>query len=253
MAGFEQVHVHRKLDFLGSASYQGNTGLIIPTRKIFDETFFTDADEHDWTENTAGCTIDHASVDGGATTITGDNTAAQDCGEIVGIAQWSAAYNCGMLAKVKISQITETCITIGFVDQGENTNDHVAGEIDAAALRDMSTTQDWCGFTFDTDQTTDVWYVGASEATTEGTPVAADGSLAPVADTYFYVVVQTDTSGNVTFYYGTKIDRLVAVGYLPDAIAAASSNLLAPYVGFITHAKGAQVCTISRVITWQDN
>jgi glycine cleavage system aminomethyltransferase T len=177
----------------------------------------------------------------------------EDCGELYHTAQWSAASNCGMLAKVKISQITQVAVAVGFVDAYENTNDHIAMEVDAAALRNCSSTADFCGMIFDTDATTDVWYCGASNNGTEGTPVAAVGSLAPTANTYFYVMVQTDTVGNVTFYYGSKIDNLVAVGYLPSAIAYASTNLLAPYVGFIAHETTAEVCTISRIVTWQDN
>ena len=254
MAGFEQVRVNRFLDFVGAAGHQGNTGLIIPKLKIFDSGFTRTSTYDGWSSTTGanGCTLAASSTEGGAVTMTMGGT-DEDCGELYHTASWSAAYNCGMLAKVKISQITNVCVTVGMVDAYENTNDHVAGEIDSAALRNMSNTADWCGMTFDTDQTTDVWYVGASNNGTEGTPVAATGSLVPTADTYFYTVLQTDTSGNVTFYYGSKIDNLSAVGYLPGAIAHASTNLLAPYIGFIAHETAAKVCTVSRVIVWQDN
>lgn len=252
MAGFQQVDIARMLTFEQAAAHQGNiAGPPIPKLKIFDEGFFTDADEHDWAEQVYGATIDHSAVDGGATTITGSGV-AEDCGELLGTAQWSPASNVGMLAKVKISATTNVCVTVGFVDVKENTNDHVAGEIDGAALRVMANTADWAGFTFDTDQNTDVWYVGASKDGAEVTPVAAVGSLAPAANTYFYVCVKTDTAGNVSFYYGTQIDRLVGVGFLAAKIAYASTDLLAPYVGFLAHS-GALVCTVSRVIVWQDN
>lgn len=254
MAGFQQVKVSGLLDFLGEAKHQGNTGLIIPKLKILDCGFAGVSTLYGWTSTTGanGCTLAAAAVDGGAITLTMGGT-DEDCGEFYHTAQWSPASNCGMLAKVKISQLTQVCVTVGMVDAYENTNDHVAGEIDTASLRNNSNTADWCGMTFDTDQTTDVWYVGASNNGTEGTPVAAKGSLIPTANTYFYVALQTDTAGNVQFYYGNKIDRLAAVGYLPTAIAYASTNLLTPYIGFIAHEATAEVCTISRVITWQDN
>ena len=240
--------------FRQEAKYNANlVGPPIPNVKVFDCGFAADQSEYDWTEEEDnGTTIAHSSVDGGAVTITASGT-NDDCGELAHTAQWSAASNCGMLAKVKISAITAVNVCIGFVDAIENTDDHVAMEISAAALRNCSTTADFCGMIFDTDQTTDVWYLGASNNGTEGTPVAATGSLAPEADTYFYVSVQTDTAGNVLFYYGTSIRELKPVGILPTAIAYTSANLLAPYVGFIARDTNAQVCTVSRIVTWQDN
>lgn len=250
----QQVKVERELLFRGAAAYQGNSGLIIPKKKIFDSGFTRTAAYDGWSSTTGanGCTLAALTNDGGGAKMTMGGT-DEDCGELYHTAQWSAAYSCGMLAKVKISAITDVCVTVGFVDAYENTNDHVAGEIDGTSYRNMSNTADWCGFTFDTDQTTDVWYVGCSNNGTEGTPSAALGSLAPVADTYFYVAVQTKTDGDVAFYYGTKIDNLVSVGYKDGGIAYASTNLLAPYIGFIAHSATALICSVSRVVVWQDN
>ena len=255
MAGFQQLDIARMLTFEQAAAHQGNiSGPPIPKLKNFDCGFAEDSTDYDWVSTTGanGCTLAHSETDGGAVTLTMGAT-AQDCGEFYHKVQWSAASNVGMLAKLKISAITNVCVTVGFVDVYTNTDDRVAGEIDGTALATMINTTDWTGFTFDTDQDTDVWYVSALNNSVKGTPVAAVGSLAPVANTYFYVLVQTDTAGNITFYYGTKIDRLDAVGYLPAAIAYASTNLLTPYVGFISHSTGALVCTISRIMVWQDN
>ncbi len=257
MAGFDQVNIARMLTFKQAAAYQASiTGPHISKQKFIDFSFEGTSTLYGWSSTTGanGCTLAHANVDGGAITLTMGNV-DEDCGEFYHDAQWSPAYNCGMLAKVKAgAAVTSVCVTAGFVDRYENVDNHVAGEIDGTALRTMTNTNDWAGFTFDTDQDSDVWYYGAVNNDSKGTPVAAVGSLAPVADTYFYVCVQTDTLGNVAFYYGTKIDSLVAVGYLPTAIAYASTDLLAPYVGFITHSATAPlVCTISRVVIWQDN
>lgn len=255
MAGFQQVDIGRTLTFEQAAAYQASiVGPHIAKQKFIDYSFDGTSTLYGWSSTTGanGLTLARANLDGGAMTLTMGG-ADEDCGEFYHNAIWTPEFNCGMFAKLKISAITNVCVTVGFVDAYENTDDHVAGEIDGTALRNMSNTADWVGFTFDTDQTTDVWYVGASNNGTEGTPVAAAGSLAPVADTYFYVCVQTEKDGNVTFYYGTKIDRLTAVGYRPTAIAHAETNLLAPYVGFIAHTATALVCTVSRIIVWQDN
>jgi hypothetical protein len=177
----------------------------------------------------------------------------EDCGELYHLVQWSPAYNCGMLAKLKVSRITDICVCAGFVDQYENTNDHVAIEVDAAALRNTSNTKDIAGLVFDTDATTDVFYCATSNNGTEGTPTAAVGSLAPTADTYFYVLIQTNKAGDVAFYYGNKISNLVPVGNKAASIAYASTDLLTPYVGIISHAASACTCTVSRIVVWQDN
>ncbi len=251
-----QVKVFDEIQLLGDAKHRANVaGPFIPKMKIVDYGFDGTSTLYGWSSTTGanGCTLAHAAADGGAMTMTMGGT-DEDCGEFYHTAQWSPASNCGMLAKVKISAIENIAVTVGFVDAYENTNDHIAGEIDAAALRNMSNTADWCGLTFDTDQTTDVWYYGASNNGTEGTPVACIGSIAPVADTYFYVMVQTDSAGGVQFYYGTTIDNLKVVGGLAAAsIAYASTNLLAPYVGILAHDTTADVCTISRIVVWQDN
>jgi hypothetical protein len=250
-----QVRVYDEIKLVGDSQHRGNiSGIILPKLKIADFGFAGTSTLYGWSSTTGanGCTLAAAAADGGAITLTMGGT-DEDCGEFFHTAQWSPAYNCGMFAKLKISAITDIAVTAGFVDAYENTNDHIAGEIDTASLRNMSNTADWCGFTFDTDQTTDVWYIGASNNGTEGTPVAAVGSLAPVANTYFYVMVQTNTAGDVKFYYGTNIDNLVNVGSLPAAIAYASTNLLAPYIGILSHSATADVCTISRVVVWQDN
>ena len=251
-----QVKVFDELQFLGGAKYRGNVaGLILPKLKIADFGFAGTSTLYGWSSTTGanGCTLATSAADGGAMTMTMGGT-DEDCGEFYHTAQWSPASNCGMFAKLKISGITEVAVTVGFVDAYENTNDHIAGEIDTATLRNMSNTADWCGMTFDTDQTTKVWYYGASNNGTEGTPAAAIGSLAPAADTYFYVMVQTTSDGGARFYYGTTIDNMsLAGGLVASSIAYASTNLLAPYIGFLDHTTGSKVCTISRVVVWQDN
>ena len=246
----QQVIIDRDLEFRGAALYQPNVkGPMMTELKMWDEVFPGDAALYGWNEQETGCTIAHAAVDGGAETITGDNTTVDDLGELSHTAQWSPYFNCGMEIKAKISQITDVCVCVGFVDAKEATNDHVAGELNsAAALRDPTVTADAALMIFDTDATTDAWYVAAIANNVIGTPIVTAGSLAPVADTYFKIRVQTDSDGNVTFYYNGN-----AVGYLPEAVSHAVGNLLTPYVGFITRVKGAQVCTVSRITTWQDN
>lgn len=249
MAGFQQVIVLRDLDFSrGAAAYQPNVkGPIMTELKIFDETFMADSDEHDWNEEEVnGVTIAHSAADAGAMTMTAGGT-DDDCGELSHTAQWTAAKNCGVEVWLKISQITSICVAAGFVDAKTATNDRIAMEMDAATLKNMTGTADCCGLLFDTDATTGVWYCVAANNGTEGTPVAALGSLAPVAATYVKLRIQTDSTGKVAYYYNG-----VAVGSQAAAIAAASTDLLTPYVGFISRSTAAAVCTIARITTWQE-
>lgn len=252
----QQVNVERWLEYKGIAATRPNiVGIPMPKKKIVDYVFDGTSTLYGWNSTTGanGCTLAHALVDGGAMTMTMGGV-AQDCGEFYHNAQWSAAKNVGAQFKVKISGITDVNVCCGFVDAYENTNDHIAIEVDAAAFRNCSNTADFCGMVFDTDATTDVWYCGESKNGTEGTPVAARSSLAPVADTYFYVRVQTDSTGKVTYYYGLSPDKIVPVGNsAAAAIAYSATDMLAPYVGFIDHTTGSKVCTISRVTVWQDN
>jgi len=250
MAGFQQLKVGKDLVFTGAALYQPNVkGPMMTELKMFDETFVNDT-IGDWGERESnGSTISHSLVDGGAEIITCDASTDDDCGELYHNVQWSAASACGMEVKAKISQITAVGVAVGFVDATTNTNNLIAMELTApSTFKNMTTTADAVGMVFDTDATSKIWYCLAANNGTEGTPVAAFGSLAPVANTYFKIRVQTDTSGNVTFYYNGT-----AVGYLPAAIAYAATDLLTPYVGFISRSTANPVCTISRITVWQNN
>jgi len=254
MAGFQQVKVNRDLEFTGAALYQPNVkGPMMTEYKIADFTFEGTSTLYGWSSTTGanGLTLARANLDGGAMTMTMGGVLS-DCGEFYHNAVWSASKSCGMQAKLKISQITVVNVCVGFIDAYTNTDDRVALEMNGAALTNCVNTADAAGMVFDTNANTDVWYCAAVNDGAEGTPVAAKGTLIPTADTYFYVRVQTDTAGNVTFYYGTN-NNLVAVGYLSAAIAYGATNLLAPYIGFIARDTTAQVCTISRVTVWQDN
>lgn len=249
----QQVRVERDLVFAGYAATTPNIkGPMMSELKIFD-AIFTDDAHGDWAERESqGVTIAHSAVDGGAMTMTGDNAAEDDCGELSHTAQWSAASNCGVEIKAKMSTASGMCVALGLVDVREAADGHIAGELDSSAdLRDPTNTGDAALMIFDTDAP-DYWYCACINNDGIGTAVVTVGSLVPVADTYFRVRVQTDDSGNVTFYYNG-----VAVGYRgyvvdSEGVAYGAGNLLTPYVGFITRTQAASIVTVSRITTWQD-
>lgn len=245
----QQVRVERDIVFGGAAHYSPNVkGPLMTELKIFDELFVI-ASTNDWTETEDnGVTVAASAVDGGAMTLTGSNTAINDCGELSHTAQWSAASNVGVEFKAKVSTTSGVCIAFGLVDLLEGTNNQIAGEMQTAALRDPTNTGDVALMIFDPDDAAAaVWYYAAINDNIIGTPVEAVGSLAPTADEYFRIRIQTNTDGDVTFYYNG-----VPVGFLNTAIGELSTELLTPYVGFITRVQAASLVTVSRITTWQD-
>ena len=257
MAGFQQVKVFRDLEFLGNASYNKNImGYPMSDKVVFDDHFVADCDENDWVETVYGATIAHGPGLGGVTTITGGG-AANDCGELTHDAMWSAAKNCVIQVRLKVSVITEIAIAVGWADARHNVNNEIAFELDSSnALVDVRAT-DGAAFVFDTDAGTDVWYCAAVDGDAEGTPVAATGTRVPVADTYCYLRVALNSDGDATFYFANDLStagspqNLVQVGLLPACLSPAITDLMTPYVGFIAHTS-ATVLTVDRITMWQD-
>ena len=252
MAGFQQVKVNRELIFTGTGNNQQNvTGNMMMEKVYFHDHFIADADESDWVEeDTNGCTTSHSAANGGATLLTLGAT-NDDCGEFSHTAQWSAAKNCVMEARVHTDIITDIGLNIGWVDADMSTNDQICFEITAAAATLVNArVTDGAAFVFDTDGSVDVWYCAASKADTEGTPAVFSGSTygattAPVASTFATFRVALDTDGDATFFYNGS-----PVGYLPACTTAAS--LLTPYVAVISRTTEAKVVTVDRITCWQD-
>ena len=203
-----------------------------------------------WVESTQGSTIAHGVALGGVTTITTSGT-DDDCGELTHDAMWSAAKNCVMEARIKVSAITAVGINVGWVDAVHNTNDQINFELTGVALVDARVT-DGAAFVFDTDGTTDVWYCAACDSDTEGTPATFTGSFygattAPVANTYANMRVSLNSDGDATFFYNGE-----AVGFQAECISPLSTDLLTPYVAVIAREGAAKVLTIDRITCWQD-
>ena len=247
----QQVRVEGEIVIAGEASYTPNVeGLILPKLKVFDCGFPGTSTLYGWSSTTGnnGGTLATSAVEGGAMTMTCGAT-AKDCGELYHTTQWSPYLNCGMEAKVAVSGITDICIAVGFADAPLAGNDHVALElVDATQYDNKATVSDNCGMTFDTAATYDYWHYSALEDDTIRTPVLAGvGTLAPTANEYFRVRVQTDRDGNVWFYYNGK-----PVGRMKEYVASGTGDLLTPIVGIISRSSDEWVATISRITVWQD-
>ena len=247
MAGFQEVYATREMGVKGHANDIPNfSGNFMPEKVILHDHFIADADENDWVEeDTNGCTTTHSAANGGATILT-LGAVDDDCGEFSHTAQWSAAKNCVMEARVHVTVITLVGINVGWVSADMSTDDTIAFQLTAgAATLATGPTNDGAAFVFDTDGTPDVWYCAATKATVDGTPVAATGTRAPVASTFQNLRVALNSDGDATFYFNG-----IAVGFLPTCITAAT--LLTPYCAVISRTTGAKVLTIDRVTCWQD-
>ncbi len=240
----------RGLEFRGVANQKRNIyGIPMLAKVYIDDHFLTGTTSYmGWLEReTDGGTIAAGTGMGGTITITTDGS-DDGCAEFYRVAHFSAYKNCGMEARIKLNTITFAGINVGFVDAVHAVDNQINYEITAGAatLVDARATNG-AAFVFDTDGTPDVWRCCAVKADAEGTPIAAIGTLAPVADTYANLRVQLDSSGNATFYYNGT-----AVGYLPACLAYSSTDMLTPYIGFIERSASARILTVDRVTVWQD-
>jgi len=246
----QQVNVDRELRFRGVANQKRNIEGIPMTAKVYlDDHFLTGATSYmGWLEReTNGGTIAAGTGMGGTITMTTDGS-DNGCAEFYRVAHFSSSKNCGMEARIQLNTITSAGINVGFVDAVHAVDNQINFEITAAAATLVAgRATDGAAFVFDTDGTPDVWYCCAVDSDVEGTPVAAIGTLAPVAATYANLRVQLDSDGNATFYYNGN-----AVGYLPACLSHASTDMLTPYIGFIERSASARILTVDRVTAWQD-
>ncbi len=246
----QQVRVEQDIVFAGRAAYTANIkGNPMPEKVILHDHFIAAPSEQDWVEEgTNGGTIAQAAANGGTVTLTLGG-ANDDVAEFSHAAQWSAAKNAVVEARVKIDDITNVGVNIGWIDADMSTNDQIGFEITGTALVNARAT-DGAVFVFDTDGSNDVWYVAATKANTEGTPATFTGqtngaTTAPVNGAYANLRVELNSDGDATFYYNGE-----AVGFLPTAVTVAT--LQCPYVANIAREGTAKVATIDRITCWQD-
>lgn len=247
----QQYVVSKEIKLQGYANYNRNVrGDFMPRRVIFDEHFIFDPSEVDWVEGESyGGTIAWAAPH----TVTLTTGAVQyDEAELSHASTWNGTKNGAMEARVKIDTNTNVAINVGFVDVTRHTSvadNQLCFELTGVALVD-SRVANGCAFCFDTDGSTDVWYMVATKASNEGTPVAVlDGSgtaVAPVDDTYATFKVAINTDGDVTYYYNGS-----PVGFQQTAVTASTAML--PYVSVMSQSTStARVLTVDRITCWQD-
>jgi hypothetical protein len=190
------------------------------TVEFFDD-FVGDviADQWNVVEGTDSATSDAAILAGGIGGVlrvtTGDagTGLAADMIQLTQALQWQAS-NGGLRceARFKLSAITTCYVFFGFTDLVTLE----APVISASSANTITTNaSDAVGFMFDTNMSTDNWWLVGVANNTDAT--AQNMGSAPVADTYAVFAIEIDAAGVATFFYngvavGTKMTGAVTPG-----------------------------------------
>lgn len=240
----QQVTVERELVFKGVADHTDNVeGNICCEKHVyfndFDGAAVDETNDVDVNEAHGGSGAINAQDNGAyrLTTSTSDN---DKCEVATGL-YWKARNNCVMEARVKVDAITTVGINVGWSDAAEEADNQVAFEIDGTTITDRCT--DGVCWVFDTDATTDVWYMCNTK---DGTQAGTSYGVAPVASTYEVFRIALNSDGDATFYRNGE-----AVGYKASAVT--TTIALTPYVAVISRAgTAARNLDIDYIKCWQD-
>lgn len=203
------------------------------------------ADQWNLLEGTDSATTDAAILAGGIGGVlrmtTGDagTGLAADLVQITQALQWQAS-NGGLAiqARLKLSAITNCYAFIGFTDLATTLEAPIISASSANTITTNAT--DAVGFMFDTNMSTDNWWMVGVATDVDAT--AQNTGSAPVADTYATFRIELTSGGAATFFYngiqvGTSMSgALTAAADLTPTIAvgklsgASSITLDADYV-----------------------
>jgi hypothetical protein len=195
-----------------------------------------------WTQSDDnGGTVAIGGGSGGTVTLTTDAN-DDDRAIITGSLNWLPTKNPVMEARVKVARITDGSFGVGFTDATTEGDNLQPFSVSGTTVTD--TASNGAAIVFDTDATTDYFWVVNTKANTQGGNILPS-TCVPVADTYINLRVALDSTGAATYY----IDG-VEVGY--KAAATTASTLLCPYVSVINRAGAALVATVDYIKIWQD-
>lgn len=143
-----------------------------------------------------------------------------------------------MWTRVKISDVSEAALFVGFTDTISTTVElpifMLAADIDSDAT-------DACGLIYDVDATTDRFTQGGVKAGTDTAPTI-HGSLAPTDGTYFLVRVVVSATGGVLCYVdGTAIGAEVAN-------AVTITTALTPCIAISNRSANQVVATVDFIL-----
>lgn len=189
--------------------------------------------------NTAAAAIVANSASGEVTIKSSDasGTHAQNCSALTLDQTNFRASNGGlaMEARVKVDVITNVALFVGFTDTISTTVELPVYKASGSDDLDSDATNA-CGVGFDTQGTTDQWWMGGVKADTDTAATHSGG--APTADTYVTIRVEVSAAGAVTGYLdGVAIGSAVAN-------AVTTSTMLTPIVVVGNRTTAQRIATV---------
>jgi hypothetical protein len=172
---------------------------------------------------------------------TGDNTTLSSAGQVLthGL-NWQAA-NGGLVMEARIRPLTSVAAVsyfVGFTDVLATTTLELPATLSTTTI--TYTADNACGWLYDTDATTDVFY-GVGVKATSGIAFAnAVVGTAPVADTALVLRVEVDSSGTASFYRDGSL-----VGSLANAITTTTD--VTPVISAMTRTTASKVLDVDYV------
>lgn len=176
---------------------------------------------------------------------TADGATSANASNITGVNLGYKANQGGLVieARLKIDDITEAYIFVGFTDVLGSTVEHAIDFTDGSDTL-IADADNACGIVFSGDATTQEWCHGGVKATTPTT--AAFSSTAPTNGAYVVLRVEVDSSGGVRgFIDGTAVGASVA-----NAVTATTA--LTPAVVCSNTAAAATIMTLDYLWVQQD-
>lgn len=241
----EQVKVYRDLVFTGD----GNNGVNVEgnpnPKRIFREWNFKELalDETNQYTKFIDTTSAVALADDGIT-LTTAATDTKTCSYAFGGIHVLCAKNPVVEFHFQIDVITTIAINAGLTDAVTEASAALPFTISGTTVSD--TASNAAMFCFDTEQTTDRWYIVNTKANAEGGTLlsALEAPFAPA--TNIRVRVRLDSTGKAWYYFNEKPVGVVK----PNATTAATA--LVPYFGIRNNSAAAHIATLRYVRLWED-
>lgn len=239
----QQVRIERNLVFSGAAENTPNVeGNFNPDRKsvFYDFTELALDGTNKYTQYID--TTSTIALASGGITLTTAATDTKTCSISCGGIWWYCAKNPVVEMRFQLDVVTTVAINAGFSDAVSEGTGALPFLISGTTVSDTAT--NGVMFCFDTNQTTDYWYIVNTNAGTQAGTILAS-SKAPVAATDVTLRVKLDSAGNAWYFYNGE-----EVGY--KALATAAATPLVPYFGIRNNSAAAHVATLKYVHCWQD-
>jgi hypothetical protein len=183
-----------------------------------------------------------ADIGGWIRMTTGDSVTLSESGQVLthGL-NWQAS-NGGLVMEARIrplSSVADVSYFIGFTDTLATTTLELPATLSTATI--TYTADNACGWLFDTDATTDVFYGVGVKATTGIAFASAVVGTAPVAGTATVLRVEVDSSGTASFYRDGTL-----VGSLANAITATTD--VTPVISAMTRTTTSKSLDVDYVM-----